>query len=278
MGKWTSIQEDTAIAAFLNGKEPESVSAYAKFLEKTERKTWVLRKKSAVVGVIVISGGAFYPVFGDWEKSDRENISPFFEKALLKKPLRAIQGAAKDVELLEQYMAEYGFFPSERTLYDFMSLDRFPPENTDFAGPAGLILRQPGASDMDALFQLQSAYEREEVLLKTAAFNPSLCRMILEHIISHEQIMVAEFQGALVGKINTSASTPDMFRIGGVYVLPAYRKQGIATKMTALFTRSLLDAGKRLVGLFVKKSNAQALAVYSRVGFETLADYRISYF
>jgi predicted GNAT family acetyltransferase len=278
--KWATGKDGEEIAAFLSENEPCAVSAYAKFLEDAGRKVWVLRENSGIIGVIVRSGRTLYPVFGDFGKESKAffpHISAFLKKAVLVNPLYAIHGVARDVELLERHIARFGVAPSERALYDFMSLDAHLSEKTVRVGPVGLILRRPGNADMDALFQLQAAYEKEEVLLKNSAFDPAVCRMILERILNREQIMIAELSGALVGKINTSASTPSTFRLGGVYVSPAFRGRGIATRMTALFSRSLLEAGKG-IGLFVKKNNAQARAVYARVGFKTLTDYRITYY
>jgi predicted GNAT family acetyltransferase len=130
---------------------------------------------------------------------------------------------------------------------------------------------------MDNLFQLQSAYDQEEVLPQQAVFNPAACRLSLEHIMDHEHILVAELGSRLVGKINTSAASFSRYQIGGVYVHPAYRGLGIASRMGALFIRRLL-AEKKGVTLFVKKQNPFARKLYRHIGFETLNTYRISYF
>ncbi|MDR3139845.1 MAG: GNAT family N-acetyltransferase, partial [Treponema sp.] len=63
----------------------------------------------------------------------------------------------------------------------------------------------------------------------------------------------------------------------GVYVAPDCRGLGIACRMGAVFTRELIRAGKGL-SLFVKKRNSPARAVYRRIGFECLEDYRICYY
>jgi predicted GNAT family acetyltransferase len=158
-----------------------------------------------------------------------------------------------------------------------MAITTPPSERSLCAGPPGLILRQPGISDIDKLFPLQAGYEQEEVLSKNGAFDPAVCRMIIEHIVTHDRILIAELGGHIVGKINTNAVTPTWFQIGGVYVLPAYRGLGIATRMTAVFTRGLRAEGKQ-VSLFVKKHKTNAHNVYNRVGFKRANDYRISYY
>jgi predicted GNAT family acetyltransferase len=47
--------------------------------------------------------------------------------------------------------------------------------------------------------------------------------------------------------------------------------------MTAAFAEALLAQGKGL-SLFVKKRNAAACKVYRKIGFSSIADYRITYY
>jgi predicted GNAT family acetyltransferase len=130
---------------------------------------------------------------------------------------------------------------------------------------------------MEDMFLLQSGYEQEEVLPTGAVFNPAACRLSLERLIAGEHVLAAEMKGRLVGKINTSAASFSRWQIGGVYVHPGYRGQGIACRMAAEFIRTLIREGKG-VSLFVKKRNAAAQAVYRRIGFRSAGDYRISYY
>ena len=158
-----------------------------------------------------------------------------------------------------------------------MCIDRPPNSYCVSTGPANLIIRKPEYTDMDALAALQAGYEREEVLPRSAEFSPAASRMNIERIFSYEQVLVAEIGGRLVGKINTSARAFTRFQVGGVYVLPALRGRGIGCRMTAEFVSSLIAQG-RGVSLFVKKTNPAARSVYARLGFNTLGDYRISYY
>jgi predicted GNAT family acetyltransferase len=183
----------------------------------------------------------------------------------------------EDTELLETLMEDQGYYVAERIDYDLMSIDSAPMPEALRAGPARLVLRPPAAGDDDAIFALQSAYEREEVLPKGADFYPAVCRHNLDHILSSERVLVAELDGRLVGKINTSARSFTRFQIGGVYVRPDCRGLGIAARMTAVFAQDILAAGKGIT-LFVKKRNAAARAVYRKTGFSVLADYRICYY
>jgi predicted GNAT family acetyltransferase len=130
---------------------------------------------------------------------------------------------------------------------------------------------------MNALAALQAAYEREEVLPTASEFNATASRLNIERIFTREQMLVAELDGRLVGKINTNAITFTRYQVGGVYVLPDYRGKGIARRMAGAFIDSLIAQG-RGISLFVKKTNHAARSVYQRIGFDILGDYRISYY
>jgi predicted GNAT family acetyltransferase len=171
-------------------------------------------------------------------------------------------------------MTEMGLDVREGIDYDLMGLDREPSRKN---GPPGLILRRPGIMDMNGLFVLQAGYEKEEVIPRGAEFNPAACRLTLQHLMEEDQILAAELEGRLVGKINLSARSFSRCQIGGVYVHPDYRGRGIARRMIAEFIRPLLARGWGIT-LFVKKNNSAARAVYRGLGFEFCADYRISYY
>jgi predicted GNAT family acetyltransferase len=188
-----------------------------------------------------------------------------------------VQGLREDVEFLEGGIADLNRQPVDRFDYDLMALDREPDSGR--AGPPlpGLVLRKPAAADTEELFALQSAYEMEEVLPAGAVFNPAASRLNLARVLANEQMLVAELNGRIVGKINTSAGSFTRRQIGGVYVRPGCRALGIGRRMTAEFTRGLIRQGWG-VSLFVKKRNTAARRVYLGIGFETLGDYRISYY
>jgi ribosomal protein S18 acetylase RimI-like enzyme len=202
---------------------------------------------------------------------------PFINSLFHKVSIHAVQGLRNDVAFLETLAEDLGIRPAEGIDYDLMALDREPSPESFNSGPPELLLRRPGLGDLENLYRLQAAYEQEEVLPRGAVFNPLSCRNSLEHILSGEHILVAELHGRMVGKINTSAASFFRYQIGGVYVEPDYRGRGIACRMAAVFTRELIREGRGL-SLFVKKRNTAARAVYRRIGFEILDDYRICYY
>jgi predicted GNAT family acetyltransferase len=253
------------------------VAASARFLHQEDPHDhgWSLHDEEGnMIALIIHSKRSLFPVLNGM----KEILLPRFICRFIQEiALHSVQGIRRDTKLLEDAIAHLGIIPTEHIDYDLMSLDREPSPNSLRAGPRRLVLRHPVLSDMDALFLLQAAYEQEEVLPQGAAFNPAACRLSLEHIVAHEQVLIAELEGRILGKINTSAASFSRYQIGGVYVHPQFRGLGIASRMIAVFVRDILASGKG-VTLFVKKRNLPALTAYRRVGFHVIEDYRISYY
>ncbi|MDR0622859.1 MAG: GNAT family N-acetyltransferase [Treponema sp.] len=262
---------------FLRRREPWCVGACGKFLSRNAGKNqlWTLRDHERLLSALLLyANRTIFPVFNG---KTGIPLSRFIRRYFRMAPIHAVQGLREEVLALEDALAEAGFSAGETIDYDLMTLDGEPPEENFRAGPPELVLRQPDITDMNALFTLQEGYEKEEVLPGRAVFNPLSCRLGLQRILENEQILAAELDGRLVGKINISARSFTRCLIGGVYVHPGYRGRGIARRMTAVFIRALAGQGWG-VTLFVKKKNLIARSVYRRTGFQPFADYRISYY
>jgi ribosomal protein S18 acetylase RimI-like enzyme len=262
---------------FLRCRENFCVAACARFIKSNPARdhVWALPGAGGEISAFLLhSHRSLYPVFN----GNKEIPLPrFLKRFLIKVPIHAVQGIREDTELLEEAMETRGYWAVEKIDYDLMALDSEPPPGTSRVGPAGLILRFPVESDTDDIFRLQAAYEQEEVLPRGAVFNPAVCRISLERMLAAEQVFVAQLDGQIVGKINISAYSFSRCQIGGVYVRPDCRDMGIGLRMTAAFLKPLISGGSGIT-LFVKKKNAAAKAVYRRLGFSILGDYRISYY
>jgi ribosomal protein S18 acetylase RimI-like enzyme len=257
--------------------EPYGVSACARFLHlsRMSDQLWGLRDPEGALSALLLhSRRSLFPVFCN----TAEVKGPGFISRFLKKNrVHAIQGLYDDVLTLEGIMTGLGIQSADRIDYDLMSLDHQPATETLRAGPQGLIVRRPGIRELEAILPLQTAYELEEVLPQGATFNAPACRLNLEHILKGEQVLVAELDGRIIAKVNTSAVSFTRVQIGGVFVHPDYRGKGIARQVCAELTKTLIAAGWG-VSLFVKKRNQSAQAVYRSIGFRSIADYRIVYY
>jgi uncharacterized protein len=263
--------------AFLREREKYCVSASARFLGMKERRDhiWYMPgAKGEISALLIHSRQTLFPVF---DKNSQILAPRFLNRFLGKVYIHALQGLREDASRLETLMEDQGYYAADRIDYELMSMDDALKPGTLKAGPASLTLRPPRPEDEDALFALQSAYEQEEVLPVNAVFNPAVTRLNIRNILEREQVLVAELDGQVVGKINTSAESFTRYQIGGVYVRPDCRNLGIGARMTAVFAEGLLAQGKGL-SLFVKKRNVAACKVYRKIGFSVTADYSITYY
>jgi predicted GNAT family acetyltransferase len=220
--------------------------------------------------------GTLFPIF-DTRDSASSGLPPPILRFLRKNCVHAIQGLREDVLVLERIMEELGTDSADQIDYDLMALDQRPAVEALRAGPPELSIRTPEVRELDAIFPLQTAYEQEEVLPRGSSFNPAACRSNLERVFKEEQILVAELRGRIIAKANTSATAFTRTQIGGVFVHPSCRGQGIARRVCAELARNLIISGWG-VSLFVKKRNLSAQRVYRSIGFRPIAPYRIDYY
>jgi predicted GNAT family acetyltransferase len=205
------------------------------------------------------------------EIPDARFLKSFFNK----KKLHSVQGLTMEVQIMENVLERIGMTAWDIYDYDLMDLDSLP--SAKLSGPENLVLRVPQMIDLDAAAPLQAGYEMEEVLPKGAAFSPAASRINLSNIIAKGQILAAQINGRLVGKINVSSVSFTRYLVGGVYVHPDFRGMGIAKRMTQEFITSLISQGKGIT-LFVKKNNIPARKIYAALGFKKTGDYRITYY
>ncbi|MDR0465257.1 MAG: GNAT family N-acetyltransferase [Treponema sp.] len=270
---------------FLVNIEKDYVSACGRFLLRqskagniirgTKDPVWLLRKKNnEIMALIINSGSTVIPVL----RGIREIPELKFLKGFLRlKKIHSLQGLKNEVVILEEEIKKTGWKSADIIDYDLMSLDK-PPEKKGFSsGPPNLILRVPAMIDLDAIAPLQAAYEKEEVLPKGSVFSPAASRINTAQIIANGKVLAAQLNGRFIGKINVSAVSFTRYQVGGVYVHPHFRGQGVARRMAFEFISSLIGEG-RGVTLFVKKTNTAARSLYSGLGFSVRGDYRITYY
>jgi ribosomal protein S18 acetylase RimI-like enzyme len=272
----TGTRERPRQEIFLKAAEFYSVGACARFLQQEAHdRIWELSgADKAIRALLINSRRSLLPVLNGQEDIP---MPWFINRFLGPLPIHTIQGLRRETVVFEHALSRLGHEAAEVIDYDLMALDGALNPQALETGPEGLVLKRPGPRDRDALFPLQAAYEREEVLPRGAVFNPALCLFTLERILRREEILIAEMESRIVGKINTNAASFTRRQIGGVYVLPQYRGRGIAVRMGAALSLDLISQGMGLT-LFVKKQNPAARAVYRRIGFRAVADYRICYY
>lgn len=274
--KWQKISNRDVPRAesLLRGIENDCVTACGRFLESSGQ-IWKLSGKNGEIAALLInSRSTLMPVLC----GVNEIPQPRFIKNIMRiKKIHSVQGLKKDVLVFENEMEKMGGFIDDIFDYDLMNLDNLPAEDKKKSGPVDLVLRTPQLADLEPIAKLQGAYEIEEVLPKGSAFSPAASRLNISSIISKGQILAAQLNGQLVGKINVSAVSFTRYLVGGVYVHPDFRGLGIAHMMAKEFISSLAGSGMGIT-LFVKKNNIPARRLYLGLGFKARGDYRITYY
>ena len=256
---------------FLKSYEPFCVSACSQYLHKDEVDScWILDGKDGIDAALIYSNNIVFPIFIE---RPSYSLKPFLKWFSNNKKIYALHGMRSNVMPVEEALCDLGIVVAEYVNYDLLELADSPCIRRQ---PAGLVLRKPVIQDMEELFHLHAGYQKEEVMTNGAVFNPAACRLIIEQIFKNEQVMVAEMNCKLVGKVNTNALSFSRAQIGGVYVLPQYRRYGIGSYMVANFAAQIRCAGM-IPSLFVKDHNITAYSMYKRIGFSAIGYYRISY-
>ncbi|WP_461255175.1 GNAT family N-acetyltransferase [Treponema sp. R80B11-R83G3] len=263
------------VEKLLKDNENNYVNACAKFIARNEVNTliWVLCTKEKIQALLINSKSNILPVLCGVK------IPPLdLKKGFLPaKKIHSAQGLKNDVIILEGELGKNGWKAKEIIDYELMSLDSPPSNGKNLSNFSNLVLRTPVMTDIDAMAPLQAGYEKEEVLPKGSSFSPIASRLNLSNIIAKGQVLAAEIDGRLIGKINVSGVSFTRYQIGGVYVHPYFRGKGIGRLMAYEFISSLIAEG-RGVTLFVRKTNTAARRLYLSLGFTAINDYRISYY
>ena len=160
--------------------------------------------------------------------------------------------------------------------YYLMKADSLPPQQT-FAEAPPLEIRQAREKDFRALYPLQEAYEKEELLINQSDFDESKTRKELKHILKNQHVYLASSGGRVIAKGGTNARGFTFDQIGGVFTQPDFRGRKIANLLMRRLLYDIFAEGKKAC-LFVKKRNIGALRLYESLCFRIAENYRISYF
>jgi GNAT superfamily N-acetyltransferase len=226
----------------------------------------------ATAALLLTSGGLLLPLLAPPGQRGTPRFPPWRGLA---RNLHSVMGPLREVLWAEGNLP----FPARVSIdYHLMGLDRRdynPP--TQEPAPEGLELREAGPQDARGLYPLQRDYELEEVLIEPGHFDPQACLANLRKTLRRQIVILAELDGRPVAKAGTNARGFDADQIGGVFTVEEERCRGLARRVMIVLLERIFRE-KSLASLFVKKLNPAAVALYHRLGFRELEDFRISYF
>ena len=141
-----------------------------------------------------------------------------------------------------------------------------------------LTVAKAALDDIDALFPLQAAYERDEVAYNGIAVDRRVCKLALYAQIRKNAVYKASIDSQLVAKASINALGINCVQIGGVYTLPEWRNHGLASFLVAHIVHDQLQVkAKAQAVIFVKTANQAALRVYTKIGFKPCGLFRLTY-
>ena len=184
---------------------------------------------------------------------------------------QTVMGTRSDVLRVQELLGR-GYAIVDYTLMTLEAAGFRPPEL-----PSDLQVRRARPRDARRLFELQRAYELEEVLLDRSRFDGALCRRLLQRSLQRELIYFGTVGGHPVSKAGTNARGFAVDQIGGLFTEPARRRRGYGGAVLTALLRELFAAG-RSAALFVKPNNAAAIRLYENLGFAARDSYRICYY
>jgi predicted GNAT family acetyltransferase len=233
-------------------------------LAQDDLKLWTFGHRAALG---IRAAGVIYPVFPPGDGAFEPGARMLLDRV---PDSWCLMGPAEWVARAEPLMPPSHI--QHRISYEFLFRPAAPGDTA--GGPGEFRLARPG--DLEALFPLQEGYEKEEVLFDPAEFNPLVARVHLLKALRHQQIGLLLVDGKPVAKAGSNALTGQWAQVGGVYTLPAWRRQGLQKRLLSALLGVWAQDGRGAC-LFVKAANAGALGLYRSLGFRSAGAFTILY-
>jgi len=234
---------------------------------------WGARRDGRLTALLYVGAhsGAVLPAGDDLEAHRALGRAARDEKPPVPSRLQVIGPRAPVAALREHFPGPAATARLERSQV-YLVLERAPGGpggDPDMAAPE---LRTARREDYAFLYHAGADLRTEELLEDPRAIDPvAFARRVEEECRDGWTWILRDARG-LAFRAGVSALTSEAAQVSGVYVPPASRGQGIATRALGELCTRLLQRS-RVVCLFVNDFNAPALALYRRLGFRELAPW-----
>ena len=228
-------------------------------------------KPKFVLNVMMITaGGILLPMFSELPPSGMV-INEMLEMITeYKKNIFCILGVSKDTETVKSIL-NYSIL--SKIEYALLKEDKRTIFETEKA-----LFRIKKAKKRDALqlFPLEKEYLLEEVLIGSSELNPKAALLNLQKTCNTQSVFYALSGKEIMAKVNTNGKGIGYNQIGGVYTKPEFRNRGVSTYIMKVLLNEIHMSGRKAV-LYVKKDNKPALALYRKLGFHIIDEYKAYY-
>ncbi|MBD1907090.1 GNAT family N-acetyltransferase [Funiculus sociatus GB2-A5] len=143
-----------------------------------------------------------------------------------------------------------------------------------------LNLRPATPADVPVLFRLIERLAEYEKLSHAVTGNANDLKEHLFGSKPYVEAIIAEYNGQAVGfalffhNYSTFLTKPGIY-LEDLFVLPAYRRQGIGKQIFSYLAKLAVDRGCGRMEWSVLDWNQPAIAFYERIGADVLPDWRI---
>lgn len=249
--------------------------------------------KSPSIYVVKGNFGEIHGVFSWWQGSAIRHCLPtvysktrlelerafevFFREHTLKF-LFSVVGEFSGTQMLLKLIEEK--FSKKPTLsidYNLMENNRFDSKKNLLGINTQMEFSICDKNEIDRIFPIQAAYEKEEVVLTNEKFDDDSSRAKFENFVEAKAVYLGKINGVCLSKATITTRAKNYVMLGGVYTVPKYRKHGLAKALVNHICTQMDLQGKKIT-LFVKKENSVALRLYESCGFKTFCDYKIVYY
>ncbi len=141
-------------------------------------------------------------------------------------------------------------------------------------GPPIAGFRKAHLGEWQAIAANAGRMEEEDLGRNPAADFPELHEQVVRDRIRNGKTWVIERDKRILFQINVGTATPIGCQVGGTWVPPEFRGQGLATDGMKELVRRLLPKHS-IVTLHVNEANTPAVKVYENAGFERHAPFRL---
>jgi len=135
-----------------------------------------------------------------------------------------------------------------------------------------IVVRQAVLGDLSAVADGSAAMVRQELEYDPRRASPEFTAGIRQ-MIEHKLWWVGSVDGRLCFFCNVGPWSDATMQLQGIWTPPPLRGRGLATASLAAICDRLLDVSPTL-SLYVNDFNADAVALYRRVGFDHVGDFQ----
>ncbi len=269
LNRWLANEEWRHVALTSRLKSAAGIPRFGKI---ADGRLWVREENKRISGAVHISRyGVVLPVFNPdtLDSGDSDFFKRLFRSG--EDTLFSIIGMENRVLEIEKQINRS---PSETQTYRMFT--GIGPSTSNNEAVSGLSIHHASPSDIDRLWNLEKAYQIEEVLRNSHPFDERSSRRYFLNTLKNQDVFYALLEGRPVAKAGTNARGWTYDQIGGVYVIPELRGYGIAEAVMNKLLSVIVSSGRRPC-LFVKNTNHSALKLYKNLEFTDRDPFRISY-